>query len=205
MTHYGVGRDQAKELFIRICFYGTFGGWCIENKIGNREPLALITSFEREVRDIAGHAKKANPSLYETARQKRKKDGENDEDKVMGTFFSLYCQEYESRIVETVLCHLQSNTKLVKYKMETMGAGQYEYDGVKILKENVDALDGSVEEVVSMLNERTYALTGFQLEWCCKPITEFYDIDKWIEQVHEDEKPNDQLIHHPLRCHQHCH
>jgi hypothetical protein len=122
---YGVSRDIAKELFIRLCFFGTFNGWCIENKIVDKAPLEFITLFERELKDIADKAKKANPNLWETARKKKEEAGEN---KVLGSFFALFNQEYESRIVESVLCYLINQTDLLKVGKHSQPVGTYEYD-----------------------------------------------------------------------------
>jgi len=192
--HYKVSRDVAKELFIRLCFFGSFVGWCMENKITDKPPLEFITLFERELKDIANIAKKENPTLYETARKKKEDSGEAKENKVLGSFFALYNQEYESRIVEAVLCHLINQTDLMKLPGTNTATGAYEYDGLKILKTNVDMYEGGLDAVLELLNEKTFELTGFRLEWTSKPYEETYDLTEWIEQVQEDEKPNDELL-----------
>jgi phage/plasmid-associated DNA primase len=193
--HYGVSEDTAKELFIRLCFFGTFGGWCMENKISNKPALEFIILFERELKDIAERAKKQNTSLYETARKKKEDGGEVKENKVLGSFFALYNQEYESRIVEAVMCYLINQTPLMKHTgiNTPVAVGAYEYDGIKLLKENVDAYEGGIEAVVDLLNEKTFELTGFRLEWTNKPFEEVYNLDEWIE-ADDDDKPNEDLI-----------
>lgn len=191
--HYGVSEDTAKELFIRICFFGSFVGWCIENKIVNKAPLEFITLFERELKDIAERVKKENPVLYETARKKKEDTGDK-ENKVLGSFFALYNQEYETRIVEAVLCHLMNHTDLMKIEGTSSPVGAYEFDGIKLLKKNVDAFEGGIEGVVELLNEKTIELTGFELEWTNKPFEEVYNLEEWINEVEQDDKPNDQLV-----------
>jgi len=194
-NHYGVSRDTAKTLFIRLCFFGTYGGWCKENKITHKAPLEFITLFERELKDIAERAKKENAGLYETARKKKEDAGENKENKVLGSFFALYNQEYESRIVEAVMCYLINQTDLMKLAGTCVPVGAYEYDGIKLLKENVDmySADG-LNAVVELLNEKTFELTGFKLEWTNKPFEEVFDLDEWIDAITEDEKPNEELF-----------
>lgn len=192
--HYGVSANVAKGLFIRLCFFGSYYGWCIENKITNKEPLQFITLFERELKDIAERAKKENPALYESARKKKETAGENKENKVLGSFFALFNQEYESRIVEAVICYLINHTDLMKVEGSKTPAGAYEYDGIKLLKKNVDAYEGGLEAVVELLNEKTTELTGFKLTWTNKPFEEVYDLTEWIDEVAEDEKPNEELI-----------
>lgn len=193
-NHYGVSRDTAKELFIRLCFFGSFIGWTIENKIQDKAPLEFITLFERELKDIAERVKKVNPSLYETARKKKEDAGENKENKVLGSFFALFNQEYESRIVESVLCYLINQTDLMKIAGSNTPVGTYEYDGIKILKSNVDNYEGGIDAVLELLNEKTFELTGFRLEWSAKSLDDGYDLDEWIEAVAEDEKPNEDLV-----------
>jgi phage/plasmid-associated DNA primase len=191
---YGVDRDTAKGLFIRMCFFGTFIGWCLENKITNKAPLEFITFFERELKDIAERAKRANPILWETARKKKEDAGVNQENKVLGSFFGLYNQEYESRIVEAVLCYLINHTDLMKIAGTNNPVGTYEYDGIKLWKENVDMYEGGIEGVLTLLNEKTFELTGFRLEWTAKSLDDGYDLDEWIDQVVADETPNEDMV-----------
>lgn len=194
-THYGVDRDTAKSLFIRLCFFGSFVGWTIENKIQNKTPLEFITLFERELKDIAERVKKVNPTLYETARKKKEDAGEADkENKIIGSFFALYNQEYESRIVEAVLCYLINQTDLMKFAGSNTPVGTYEYDGIKIYKANVDNYEGGLKAVLELLNEKTLELTGFKLEWTAKSLDDGYDLDEWIEAIAEEEKPNEELF-----------
>jgi phage/plasmid-associated DNA primase len=193
--HYNVSENTVKELFIRLCFFGSFNGWTIENKIQDKEPLEFITLFERELKDIADRIRKENSDLYESSRKKKDDDNrEKKENKVLGTFFALYNQEYESRIVESVLCYLINSTDLMKYQNSTTPVGTYEYDGIKLLKSNVDNYEGGLEAVVALLNEKTYELTGFQLEWAAKPYEDVYDLNEWIGIVAENEKPNEELM-----------
>ena len=78
---YNVSRSQAKELFIRLCFSGSFVGWCISNKIAEQYPLEFIILFERELKDISERAKSVCPSLYETARRKKQEKGQDTDKK----------------------------------------------------------------------------------------------------------------------------
>ena len=191
---YDVDRNKAKELFIRMCFFGTFQGWCNENKISGKPELEFITCFQRELNDIADRAKKVNPSLYETARKKKEDNGENKENRILGSFFGLYNQEYESRIVEAVLCYLINQTDLMKYNNTSTPVGTYEYDGIKLWKENVDNYEGGLDGVLNLLNEKTYELTGFKLEWTAKSLEDGYNLDEWIDLVAEDETPIQELF-----------
>ncbi len=107
--------------------------------------------------------------MPKTVRKQKEDGGENKEHKILGSFFALFNQEYETRIVEAVLCHLINHTELLKIAGTTSPVGAYEYDRVKLLKENVDQFEGGVDGVVELLNKKTFELTGFKLEWCNKP------------------------------------
>lgn len=192
-TKYGVDKDKAKELFIRMCFFGTFTGWCKEHKITNKSPLSFITSFERELHYIAGIIKENNPVLYETARKRKEDFGETNENKIMGSFFGLYNQEYESRIVEKVLCYLINQTDLFTIAGTNLSIGSYEYDGIKLLKTNVDCYKGGLTAVIKLLNKITLDSSGFNLEWTNKDFGKVFDLNKWIGLVIDDNKPNEEL------------
>ena len=193
-SHYEVDRDIAKDLFIRLCFFGSFFGWCKKNKITNDKPLEFITLFERELKDIADRIKKVNPTLYETARKKKEDSGITGDNKVLGSFFALFSQEYESRIVESVLCYLINNTDLMKIDGTKLPVGSYEYDGIKILKENVDRFEDGIVGVLQLLNDKTFELTGFKLEWSAKSLDDGFDLDEWISQVIDDDTPISELV-----------
>ena len=62
-TAYGVEKKVAKKLMLRLCFFGTFKGWCKELHLSGKEPLGFITNFERELRVIANRTKQVNPTL----------------------------------------------------------------------------------------------------------------------------------------------
>jgi phage/plasmid-associated DNA primase len=189
---YGVNRDQAKELFIRMCFFGTFDGWSMDNKI-MKPPTEFITLFERELKDIVDEVKKVNPTLYETARKLKENEGKKKEKQILSSFFGLYNQEYESRIVETVLCYLINHTDLMKLDNTNIPVGTYEYDGIKLYKENVDRYEGGLDAVLELLNTKTKSLTGFELEWTAKTLDDGYELDKWIDAVADDNKLNKDL------------
>lgn len=193
-NEYAVDRKKAKQLFIRMCFSGNFYGWCKDNNLVNKEPLEFITLFERELQDICIRAKKVNPVLYETARNKKRLGGDTSETKFLGSFFGLFNQEYETRIVEQIISYLINKTDLMKIQGTKQPCGIYEYDGIKLLKKNVDMYDGGVEGVVNLLDKITLDLTGFSLKWDEKPIEKVFDIEDLIKVVENDEKPNDDLI-----------
>lgn len=190
---YSVKQKFAKKLILRLCFWGTFKGWCHEVKISDVEPNQWLNNFIRELREIADEFKAKNTSLYESAR--RLKEVKKKSKNVTGSFFALYLQEWELRIVEKIINWLMSNTDTMKHPNgRTMyHVGNYEYDGIKLLKENVDKYDGGKEGLRVKMNEKTKELTGFDLNWMEKPIDKFHDITAELELVKEDMKEDTAL------------
>ena len=184
MTSYDVDKGDAKKLFLRLCFFGTFKGWSKELNI-DKNVIPFIADFQNELIRIANCIKVANPMLFETARKLKESKQEKN---YIGSMFALYLQEYEERIVQKVAMHLINNTELMNHPDKKCSVGIYEYDGIKLLIEQVKKFGGN-QAVMKYLNEITYDLTKFKLEWEEKPIENFYDITKQLEQV-EAEKCN---------------
>ena len=126
---------------LRLCFFGTFKGWCKELNVVDKKPLDFITNFERELRDIANRTKAVNPTLYESAR--KSKEAKKNSGNVIGAFYALYLQEYELRVVKSIIRWLITETKVMHHPTAAGHyVGAYEYDGIKLLKSNVDAYPG---------------------------------------------------------------
>ena len=49
MEKYNVTRDSAKQLFIRLLYFGTFESWCKNNDVTNCELLPFIDKFKTEL------------------------------------------------------------------------------------------------------------------------------------------------------------
>jgi hypothetical protein len=201
---YGVDRDTAKELFIRICFLGTFKGWCWNNRLGTQRALDFISLFEVELKTIAERMKLENPELYKAVRDQNTKKAVNHspfeddvpaDNKVLASFFAVYNQEYESRVVERVMFHLMDTTPLFSHPNPKINqkVGTYEYDGIKLLSSNVDKLGGP-QAVNELLNQITRDLTGVALEWVNKEVENPIPIEVAIRSVVDTETPNGALV-----------
>ena len=178
---YNIPAEKIKKLFLRLCFFGTFEGWCKEMGFENLIPDGFITSFSRELKDIAEITKNVNPTLYETARKSKEAKGDKN---FIGSFYALYLQEYELRIVESIINMLMEDTTIMNHPTENdTYIGAYEFDGIKLLKENVEKLKGGKDALLHMINEKTKELTGFTLIWEEKEIEEFHDISEFIEEA----------------------
>ena len=181
----------AKKLMLRLCFFGTFQGFCEENNIKGVAEPDFVSRFTRRLHKIAEETKTKNLDLYNTARKlKEAKDEKN----FIGSFYAFFLQEYEFRIVEKVMLYLMNETTLMNhpYIQTEQKVGIYEYDGIKLLKENVDKF--GYENVLKLINEKTLELTGFGLKWEEKPITDVFDISALIETVIDNNKTDIELL-----------
>lgn len=187
---YNVDKDEAKDLFIRLNFGGGFEKWVVDNKIIKTTPTDFVVSYQREVKDIADKFKAFNKPLWEVIKGRKIK-----EEEALRSFFATYLQEWEVRIVSSCLNHLLNETSYLKHpKLPNcqVPIGSYEYDGFKLLKENVDKF-GSVENVLNLLHEKTAELGFPDLRWKCKDIDDFTDLSDWVNQICDSEAEDAEL------------
>jgi hypothetical protein len=164
-TKLECSRGDAKKLMLRLCFFGTYGGWVHERTDGKShfEPQ-FITSFTEELNQIALVIKKSNPKLYEFARKKQAAEKKKN---YLGCMFAFYLQEIELRIVQNVITHLIDKTKLTCH-LSHKKVVSYEYDGFKLLKSNVEEFGGE-EKVIELLNS-ILAAEGWNMNFDVKKI-----------------------------------
>ncbi len=196
MNHYNIDRDKAKKLILRLCFFGTVEGFFIENNmIGMKNDCSFLINFKGELERVANQFKRWNPTLYEITRHKSEAKLTKN---YLGSFFSIFLQEYECRIVSKVLEWLFNETDVCYKKGISDKIAIYEYDGIKLLQETVD-LYGK-EKLLSDIISKTEELTGFKLIWELKPIDKYFDISNELLQLEAEAKnsvyPVDEL--HPM-------
>ena len=180
IKEYGVCRKKAKKLILSLGFLGSFRSWAADNNLKNKKSLPFITKISREFKNISEKIKIENPSLYDTAR--RLKNNKNKNKNILGSFFSLYLQEYETRILECVIDWLSLKTNIMNFKNTNLKVGTYEFDGIKLLKENVDKY--GLDNLTNDLHHIVYDKLGFDIVFEEKPIEGGYDIN-YIPYVEE--------------------
>jgi len=97
---YGTTRDVAKNLFIRLAYFGSFNAWKDEFNIESTKTLKFIENYTMELKCIGLQIVSANPKLLKTI---QKMDKKNDTASLVSTIL----QEHEKRILECVYSHLQ--------------------------------------------------------------------------------------------------
>lgn len=170
-----------KELFISLLNKGSFGGWCNDNNLGgNLYPTEFIAGLVSEVNNISAAFKRLNTELYDIAKHSKEGKSLKDNDR---TFFALFLQEWECRIIECALQHLIPSGVLGKGKVKECS---YEFDGFKLKKMYVDVYNGGAAKLVMDANEIVRNQLGFDLEFVVKGYDEFYDISAALAIVEEE-------------------
>ena len=167
IDNYNVTRKDAKQLFISLAFFGTFKGWASSLKL-NKPELKFIKMFSKELKSISTIIKKQNPTLYNTARKLNETNSD-------GSFFSLYLQEYETRIMECVIDWLSNKTTILNFPQTDLKVCTYEFDGIKLLKYNVEKY--GLNKLITDLNNVVLEKMGFDIKFEEKPIECGYEIE----------------------------
>lgn len=176
MECFKVSRNDAKTLFLRLSFFGSVDAWCDDLKIKNNK-CDFVSDYIKELNNIANDIKNKNKDLYDTARKQKTTN-------IIGSFFSLYLQEYETRIMECAINWLNNHTQITTYK--NMKVLTYEFDGLKLLKKNVE--EYGLSKLLRKLNKVIKESIGFDITFEEKPITEFYEIKYEPYEVKENKK-----------------
>lgn len=200
IERFGVRRKDAKRLMLSICFGQQVGqgwtNWLRRHKLDlNAIAPIWVTALVAELPSIIEEIKKQNPQLYSTA--DKKNVGRARENK-LGTFFSLYLQEREYRIVEYCIDKLIKDTTLMNHPIigcHREKVGSYEFDGVKLLTENVDKWelehpDGS--SIASMLNGYS-AEMGYPVRWVGKELDDVVDLTAYLDQIADELTPDEAM------------
>lgn len=174
-TGQPLNRDAIKKLFITLIFGGTFDSWAHPLKINPMRCPEDVASLTSELARLADVVMRANPILRRVA---EKLNGNN----VRGSCLSLFLQEHETRIVGAVLERVIKDGRLMTRPGCPSPVGTYEYDGLKLLDENVQAYGGP-QKVVEYLERITLQTSGLPLKWSAKPLDPFVALEWNAEQT----------------------
>jgi len=165
---YGLGRYECKELFICIMYGGKFNGWKRRNKLPLCvNPSQFVSDFALEITAIAHVIQSQNEELYQKCEESNKLN--NKTYNLLGSFLSIFLQEHETRIIEKVYTYLKNQTDIVDSKYFI-----YEFDGVKLIKEKVEAFNGGCQGLIVKLEEYVKETLRFDIHFAEKPIEAYY-------------------------------
>ena len=80
--------------------------------------------------------------------------------------------------MECVIEWLSNNTNIMDFPNTNIKVGTYEFDGIKLLKQNVEKYD--LNKLLLDLHKLIYNNLGFDINFEQKPIEEFYNINNII-------------------------
>lgn len=164
-------KDMAKQLFIRILYYGSFDKWLEENKLEYNEEFEYINNFIKELSrelGILGHKIiKDNSKLDELVKIKKEQKSKDLSYNRKGSVVSYYLQEYENRILECIYKFLSDKKIIDIYKNDCVLCA----DGIMIIKNKF--YDGLLEELMNEIKTKF----DFDLTLITKAMDEDY-LDK---------------------------
>jgi len=163
-----ITRELAKKLMLRLFFNGTWYGFLKDNDLTDIREPDCVSAFIAELNTICGVVKHHNKALFDTVRKSKQAKGSTSN--IDGAFLSLFIQEQETRIVSTVI-------EWMLKKVVSNNTLTYEYDGIKLSEKDVNdyLVISNLTCFKTILNEKTYELTGFRCEWELKDIVGFED------------------------------
>jgi len=174
MNVYGVSRDSAKQLFIRLLYLGSFSKWLIENNKDDIEcPIAsFIKKLKRELKEISDIVVKANKKLaYEVANNKNDNNNNNN-----SSIMSYFLQEHECTILEYMYLYLVENNVIENNECVLCA------DGIMILKNKYD--NNILTDMAGYVKDKT----GFEIVLKNKDMNE--DFLSIINDHIKDETPD---------------
>ena len=173
MTEYNVIKDQAKQLFIQLLYFGTFESWCNNHNVENKEPIKFIRKFKKELNVIGEIIVANNPKLSKEI-QKMKEEQHIEDYNIKGSVCSYFLQEYESRILEAIYLYCKK-TKIINNSAVLCA------DGLMIPKENYN------EKLLIDFKNLIIDKLGFKLNFTKKEMIEGYTIEQLKEtQIKQD-------------------
>jgi hypothetical protein len=104
METYDCDRDEAKQLYISLMYYGAFESWKLS---ANKEPTDFIYNFVNELKIISQKFINVNPEIVKIVKALQKKN-------LKGSVMSIILQEKERVILECVYNYLINKKIIIK-------------------------------------------------------------------------------------------
>jgi len=164
MDTYKVTRDQAKNLFIRLLYFGEFKFWCKDNNIPeDTQESKYLSKFSKELNKIGTKIVSANKELKKQI--EKCKDEEINEFKEKGTIVSYVLQEIECQILEEIFKYCKDNNVI-------NNNGVLCNDGLMIPKHSFR--QELIQEFELLIKDRL----GYELKFEVKEMTQGYSLDE---------------------------
>jgi hypothetical protein len=170
MTHYGINRDEAKKLIVRMMFFGDYETWISEKNFGEIPQIQNIIDLTAQLKQIGKRIVEANPLLVKERERVEKQNAKNKKKKnKIGSVVSYYLQEWENRVLEVLVEYCKEKGMIVGNVVSLC------YDGLMIMKEKF------TPQMLIDFNEVVKRKIGFDLVFTTKD----FDMDM-TEQLNEE-------------------
>lgn len=109
INEYNVNKDTAKDLFIRLLYFGSFKNWARDNNI-ELPAFSFILKFKEELKEIGNILVNHNPDLVNIIKSKiNTSESKNKHKNIVGSVVSYILGEWEYRIIETLYSYCTDN------------------------------------------------------------------------------------------------
>jgi len=157
INHYGISRDDAKELIVRIMYLGNYESWAKEKKLDEIPPIQNVIDLSNQLKIIGQRIIEANPILTKEREKIEKQNAKNKKKKnVVGSVISYYLQEWENRVLECLVEYCKDRG-LVNDNIISLC-----YDGLMILE------GGFYADLLNEFNQVVRERLGFDLRFTVK-------------------------------------
>ncbi len=158
MDNYKVDKEKAKNLFIRLLYFGSFNKWSKDNKLVNVKITTELKNFYNELKKIGQKIIENNKDLYLLA-EENKKDGKFN---ALGTTVSYFLQEIECNILMEIYNYSKDKGYILNNNVVLCA------DGIMIQKKLFDI------KLVNELNKYIFDKCGYDLSFKVKEFDEDY-------------------------------
>jgi hypothetical protein len=183
MKEAKIERDTAKQLFIAIIYGASFEKWKTDKNIKIKSSTKInkqITKLKEEITEITKTIIEKNHDLRVEVEKNKILKGKQYYN-LESSCLSTYLQEYECRILEAMYTYLIGQ-KIIKGNVTTLC-----YDGIMILKENVN----DVEQLMKDLQNCVKEITGFKIKLESKEMNKGYTLEDIKDNTDEEKKNGD--------------
>ena len=171
---YGVSRDTAKDLFIRLLYFGTFNSWLKDNNLELIETVNVL-EFEAELKLIGSEIIIGNTDLYNAVKKLKSDDATKN---LKASTVSFYLQEYERRVLEVVYTYLLEHGKINNNEAVLC------FDGIMI------RLEHYTDDLLELLSAEVFEKIGFKLKFTRKGLDNGYKEEEIVKSEVQTEQYN---------------
>ena len=178
IIYFLITKDEAKELFIKLLYFGSFKKWVDDNKFSINESdeiVIFILKFQKELIKNCEILIEHNKNIFEDIKQYKMKNNKP-LDNLKSSVCSHILQEYERRILEKVFIFCCDNGYIKNNNCVLC------YDGLMIETINYK------EQLINELEEYIFNELHFKINFINKEMTLNYNLNELIENPYIDQQ-----------------